>query len=168
MPVTCSEAPTDEQMTETPITIRPATISDVPAIHHIIELYAEEGKLLHRPMSELYRHLREFFVAERNSAIVGCGALEIYTEHLGEIRSLAVDPHSSGGGVGREITLLAIDEARKIGLHRLMALTYVSGFFHKLGFRTVEKSTLPEKIWGVCIKCSRFNDCDETAVVMDL
>ncbi|HJL66839.1 MAG TPA: N-acetyltransferase [Arenicellales bacterium] len=150
------------------ITIRPATIGDVPAIHHLIEVYAEEGKLLHRPMNELYRHLREFFIAERDSKVIGCGALEIYTEHLGEIRSLAVDPQSSGEGVGREITLLAIDEARKIGLHRLMALTYVPGFFHKLGFKTVDKSTLPEKIWGVCIKCSRFNDCDETAAVMDL
>ena len=49
-----------------------------------------------------------------------------------------------------------------------MALTYVPEFFHKLEFRTVPKESLPEKVWGICVKCYKFNNCDETAVLLEL
>ena len=58
-----------------------------------------------------------------------------------------------------------IDEARARDLSRLMALTYVPEFFHKLGFHTVPKATLPEKVWGICVKCYKFYNCDEIAVL---
>ncbi|HEY6235753.1 MAG TPA: hypothetical protein VIW69_11685, partial [Candidatus Elarobacter sp.] len=74
----------------TPPLLRSAAIGDVPYIHQLIEQYAAQGNLLPRPMSELYRHLRDFFVIEANGAVAGCGALEIFTEDLGEVRSLVV------------------------------------------------------------------------------
>ena len=151
----------------TPIT-RPAAIGDVPYIHHLLEIYAAQGNLLPRTMSELYRHLRDFFVIEVRGKVAACGALEIFTENLGEVRSLVVDDEFKGLGFGRMLVERISAEARAIGLKRLMALTYVAPFFHKLGFKTVAKDTLPEKVWGICVKCYKFNNCDETAVLLEL
>ena len=152
---------------DTPI-IRPAAISDVPTIHHLLEIYAAKGNLLPRTFSELYRHLRDFFVIEIGGQVVACGALEIFTEDLGEVRSLVVDEAHERRGLGRQLVERITDEARAIGLKRLMALTYVPTFFHKLGFQTVSMDTLPEKVWGVCVKCYKYNNCDETAVLKEL
>lgn len=148
--------------------IRPAAIGDVPYIHHLLEIYAAQGNLLPRTMNELYRHLRDFFVAEVNGQVAGCGALEIFTESLGEVRSLVVDDAWKGQGFGRLLVQRIIEEGRAIGLKRLMALTYVAPFFHKLGFKTVPMDTLPEKVWGICVKCYKYNNCDETAVLLEL
>lgn len=148
--------------------LRPAAIGDVPSIHHLIEQYAAQGNLLPRPMSELYRHLRDFFVVEVEGSVAGCGALEIFTEDLGEVRSLVVADAHKGSGYGRLLVERILQEARTIGLRRVMALTYVPPFFHKLGFKTVPKETLPEKVWGVCVKCYKFNNCDEIAVLREL
>ncbi len=148
--------------------VRPAAIGDVPTLHHLLEIYAAKGNLLPRTMSELYRHLRDFFVIEIDGKVVACGALEIFTEDLGEVRSLVVDESYERRGLGRMMVERVIQEARTIGLKRLMALTYVPVFFHKLGFQTVAMDTLPEKVWGVCVKCYKYNQCDETAVVLEL
>ena len=148
--------------------VRPAAIGDVPTLHHLLEIYASKGNLLPRTLSELYRHLRDFFVIEIDGKVVACGALEIFTEDLGELRSLVVDEAHEGRGLGRLLVDRIIDEARAIGLTRLMALTYVPAFFHKLGFQTVAMDTLPEKVWSVCIKCYKYNNCDETAVLKEL
>ncbi len=148
--------------------IRQAAIGDVPEIYHLLEIYASHGNLLPRTMSELYRHLRDFFVIEVNGKIAACAALEIFTEDLGEIRSLAVADEYKGRGFGRLLGQHLMQEARRIGLRRLMALTYAPEFFHKLGFKTVAKDTLPEKVWGICVKCYKYNNCDETAVLLTL
>jgi amino-acid N-acetyltransferase len=148
--------------------LRPAAITDVPQIHELLDEYARMGNLLPRPYSELYRHLRDFFVVEIEGKIVACGALEIFTENLGEVRSLVVGKDYAGRGLGKHIVQRIVDEARQIGLRRIMALTYVPEFFHKLGFRTVPKDTLPEKVWGICVKCYKFNACDETAVLLEI
>jgi amino-acid N-acetyltransferase len=148
--------------------LRPAAIDDVPTIHDLLDGYAQQGNLLPRPMNELYRHLRDFFVIEVNGKLAACGALEIFTEDLGEIRSLVVADGHKGLGLGKRLVERLTEEARTIGLGRLMALTYVPEFFHKLGFKTVSKDTLPEKVWGICVKCYKFNHCDEVAVLKDL
>ncbi|MEK7717490.1 MAG: GNAT family N-acetyltransferase, partial [Pseudomonadota bacterium] len=92
--------PTRVVASVTPI-IRPAAIGDVPYIHHLLEIYAAQGNLLPRTMSELYRHLRDFFVIEVRGKVAACGALEIFTESLGEVRSLVVDDEFKGQGFGR-------------------------------------------------------------------
>jgi amino-acid N-acetyltransferase len=148
--------------------VRPAAIGDVPVIHYLVENYAAQGNLLPRTMSELYRGLRDFFVIEVDGKLAGCGALEIFTEDLGEVRSLVVDDAFKRHGFGRVLVERLLAEARTIGLRRIMALTYVPEFFHKLGFKTVPKETLPEKVWGICVKCYKFNNCDEIAVLKEL
>jgi len=148
--------------------VRPAAITDVPEIHDLLDTYARMGNVLPRPFNELYRHLRDFFVVEVNGHVVACAALEIFTETLGEVRSLVVAEKYLKHGFGRLLVERILDEARRIGLRKIMALTYVPGFFHKLGFKTVSKDTLPEKVWGICVKCYKFNNCDEEAVVREL
>ncbi|MHB1607047.1 N-acetyltransferase [Acidiferrobacter thiooxydans] len=148
--------------------VRPARIADVPLIHHFLELYATKGNLLPRTMNEIYRHLRDFFVIEVDERVVAIGALEIFTEDLGEVRSLVVAEEYERRGLGRLMVQRIIAEARQLGLRRLMALTYVPAFFHKLGFVTVAMDTLPEKVWNVCVKCYKYNRCDETAVLLNL
>ena len=148
--------------------VRPAAIADVPEIHHMLEIYASQGNLLPRSMSELYRHLRDFFVIDIDGRLVGCGALEIFTENLGEVRSLVVADGYKNRGFGRMLVDRIVEEARIIGLKRIMALTYVPDFFQKLGFRTVAKETLPEKVWSVCVKCYKYNHCDEIAVLREI
>ncbi|MFV1993438.1 MAG: N-acetyltransferase [Acidiferrobacterales bacterium] len=153
---------------KTAVLVRPANIHDVIFIYDLVDSYAHMGNLLPRPMSELYRHLRDFFVIVKNDKVVGCGALEIFTETLGEVRSLVVAEDQTGQGFGKKLVRHIVEEASVIGLKQIMALTYMPEFFHTLGFRTVKKNTLPEKVWGICIKCYKFNNCDETAVVIDI
>lgn len=148
--------------------VRPAAIADVPTIYHLLETYAAKGNLLPRSMNELYRHLRDFFVIEVAGTVAAIGALEIFTDDLGEVRSLVVDEAYERRGFGRLMVQRIVAEARQIGLRRLMALTYVPDFFHKLGFHTVSMDTLPEKVWNVCVKCYKYNHCDEVAVLLEL
>jgi amino-acid N-acetyltransferase len=61
-----------------------------------------------------------------------------------------------------------ISEAITLGLYRILVLTYQVKFFEKLGFCVVDKGGLPHKIWADCIKCVKFPECDETAMVLEL
>lgn len=148
--------------------VRAATIRDVPIIHHLLDIYASKGNLLPRSMNELYRHLRDFFVVDVAGQVAAVGALEIFTDDLGEVRSLVVDESFERRGFGTLLVQRLLTEARHLGLRRVMALTYVPAFFHKLGFATVSKGALPEKVWSVCVKCYKYNHCDETAVLYEL
>ena len=100
--------------------------------------------------------------------MVGTAALNICWEDLAELRSLAVHPDFNGRGAGRELVSACLAEARLLGLRRVFALTYKQAFFEKLGFTVIEKSQLPHKIWGDCMKCAKFPDCDEIALSIDL
>ncbi len=148
--------------------IRQATIADVPGMYALLHYHAQQGVLLPRPLVNLYRHVREFQVIETDGNILAMAALEIFTQELAEIRSLAVDGANKQCGLGSHMVMGLIQEARAIGLHRLMALTYVAPFFTRLGFNVVEKEELPEKVWNICVKCAKFDDCDETAVLLHL
>ena len=100
--------------------------------------------------------------------MIGTAALHIVWEDLAEIRSVAVAESSGRKGVGTQLIQACIEEAREIGLKRLFCLTYKPNFFGKFGFYIVEKSELPHKVWGDCMKCVKFPDCDEIAMAMDL
>ena len=55
-----------------------------------------------------------------------------------------------------------------MGLKKVFVLTYVPDFFKKIGFKEVDKSVFPHKIWSDCLKCPKFPDCDETALMIEL
>ncbi|MCZ7600478.1 MAG: GNAT family N-acetyltransferase [Gammaproteobacteria bacterium] len=92
-----------------------------------------------RTLPELYERVRDFFVLEFEGEIVGCTALQLFTAELGEVRSLAVSTRHEGRGFGRALVERLVAESRAIGLRKLMALTYVPIFFHRLGFETVDR-----------------------------
>src|SRR6185436_13694247 len=126
--------------------IRPATIHDVPRIQAIINSHAELGKMLFKSYAQLYDRLRDFAVYETGGEVVGCVGLAIIWADLAEIRSLAVDPAHIGRGIGRRLTEWCIEEARRVQIRRIMALTYEQAFFAKLGFIVVPKEALPLKV----------------------
>lgn len=148
--------------------IRNATIHDVPAMQAIINSHAELGKMLFKSLAALYEHLRDFAVYEENGTIHGCAALSIIWADLAEVRSLAVDSHQTRRGIGRKLVEWTIDEARKLGIRKIMSLTYERAFFEKLGFEIVDKDSLPLKVWSDCVRCPKRDGCDEIAMVRTL
>jgi amino-acid N-acetyltransferase len=151
-----------------PGVLRKAAVVDVPAVHRLILTYAERGAMLAVPLSKLYDRVRNFFVYEVDGQVVACAALHVLWEDLGEVRSLAVSKDWQGRGIARELVEACVREARELCLPRVFCLTYVPGFFTKLGFAEVDKSTLPHKVWADCINCPHFPDCNEVPLVRDL
>lgn len=146
--------------------VRKAVLGDVPEIYAIVEAFAKKGIMLHRPETDICDSLRDFFVYEKDGRIVGTCALHICSADMGEIRSLAVRDAHTRGGIGTKLVTACIDEARSLGLKKVFALTYKTAFFNKLRFKVINKELLPHKIWGDCIKCVKFPNCDENAVII--
>mgnify|MGYP005833198237 CR=1 FL=1 len=149
--------------------IRKAKVSDVKQIQRLLNDWSEKGRLLARSLSEIYDGLRDYFVhVHEDGAIVGVCALHICWEDLAEVRSLAVRQDCLRRGIGRGLVASCLEEARGLGVRRVFALTYEPDWFAQLGFARVDKNTLPHKIWGDCIRCPKFPECDEVAVAIEL
>lgn len=148
--------------------VRKAKISDVPEIRDIIQIFATEGLLLPRSLNNIYENIRDFFVYEENKRVVGVSSLHIYWEDLAEIKSLAVLPDYQSKGIGKDLVKACIDEARELGIKKVFALTYVPDFFEKIGFKVVDKSMFPQKVWTECIHCVKFNECKEIPVLFNI
>jgi amino-acid N-acetyltransferase len=151
-----------------PLALRKASMADVCPLLALINTYAAQGIMLPRTEFELSENLRDFVVAHAGEHLVGCGALHFYSPDTAEVRSLAVDPRWKARGTGRRIVEWLEDEARSYGIRSTFAFTYVAEFFRKLGYREVERAELPLKVWRDCLRCPKFNNCDETAMVKDL
>jgi len=147
---------------------RHACVSDAAAISELINFYAERGRMLHRSLEAIYEMLREFVVAVEDGRVVGCVAVDIFWSDLAEVKSLAVAGDCRGRGIGRALVEAAEADARKLGVRKLFALTYEKGFFESCGFATIDRDTLPEKVWRECISCTKFDACDEIAMIKNL
>ena len=147
--------------------IRKATIKDVKSIHGLLQEYGNRGELLSRPLSELYDHVRDFWlcVDESDNQMLGCCALQFCWDDLAEIRSLAVRPEHQGKKIGSELTHTVLDEAKSFQIKKVFALTYRPSFFEQFGFDQIDRAQLPLKIWSGCIFCVKFPDCDEIAMM---
>lgn len=148
--------------------IRKAKISDLRDVQRLINEFARREEMIPRSLNELYESIRDLVVCEDAGTITGVCALHILWEDLAEVRSLAVGKEQQGRGIGRRLVRRCLSEARSLGIERVFALTYQPDFFRKLGFRDIEKSGLPQKIWGDCIRCPKFPECDEHALIIDL
>ena len=148
--------------------IRKAKITDLKRVHKLINDFAKKEEMIPRSLNELYENVRDLIVYEYNGNICGVCALHIMWEDLAEIRSLAVDNEYQKMGIGRNLVKQCLKEAKTLGLKRVFALTYHPMFFKKLGFVDIDKSSLPQKIWGDCLRCPRFPECDEHAVIIEL
>lgn len=148
--------------------IRKATVKDIKDIQALVNFYAKRDEMLPRSLNELYENIRDFFVYEEKGKALGCAALHVTWEDLAEIKSLAVSEDKQKHKIGTLLVKAAFEDAKKLKVKRLFALTYVPSFFEKFGFKKVEHSDLPHKIWSECIRCVKFPDCQETALAMDI
>ena len=150
--------------------IRKATIKDIIIIYKLLQEYSNKGKLLARPLSNLYDHVRDFSIHtdDKNNFISGCCALQFCWESLAEIRSLAVHPEYLGKKIGSKLVGSTLSEAKSFNIKKVFVLTYQPEFFKKFGFSQINRSDLPLKIWSDCITCVKFPDCDETAMMKEI
>jgi amino-acid N-acetyltransferase len=145
--------------------IRKAVVADIKHIHKLVNEFAKQNSMLPRALNELYESIRDFFVYENEGKIIAVCALRILWEDLAEIRSLAVLENYQKQGIGRILLNSCLQEAKNLGIQRVFALTYQPDFFKKNGFSDIDKAKLPQKIWGDCLKCHKFPECDEHAVI---
>jgi amino-acid N-acetyltransferase len=126
--------------------IRRARTSDIPAIKRLVDTYA--GKiLLEKNLVTLYEAVQEFWVAEHEGEIIGCGALHVLWADLGEVRTVAVDPKVKGHGVGHAIVHRLLEVARDLQLQRLFVLTFETDFFGRHGFTEIEGTPVTAEVY---------------------
>jgi N-acetylglutamate synthase and related acetyltransferases len=148
--------------------IEKAGIEDAVKIQKLVNSFAERGEMLARPLSEIYENIRDFVVVRKGKRIIGCAALHVMWSDLAEIKSVAVDEELQRQRVGYELVTALLKEAKELGISTVFCLTYKPMFFEKLGLQEVEKMTLPQKIWTECYRCSKFPNCDETAMTIQI
>ncbi len=166
--------------------VRRATENDIPEIVRLVNFFAGRGVMLPRDAEDIKKYLGNFCVAvlpcsvsdvaggsadmsEGEAKLAGCAAARDFGGGLYEVRSLAVDESCHRKGVGRKLVSFLEKRLKeeKLGT-RLFALTVRPDFFTRLGFKTVDKSLFPEKIWSDCVNCPKRECCDEVAVLKEL
>lgn len=145
-----------------------ARIGDISQIHKLVNYFASKGEMLPRALSELYENIRDFSVVRSGDEVIGCAALHVFWSDLAEIRAVAVVEGMQTQGVGQLVTEACIKEAKDLGIETLFCLTYKPDFFERFGFRQVDKKELPQKVWGECLRCPKFPDCDEVGMTYPL
>jgi amino-acid N-acetyltransferase len=143
-------------------------MTDVEPIYALITEFSRTESMLPRSRADLYESLRDFVVAQRGSSVIGCGALTIEWDNLAEIKSLAVARRYQHRGTGTRLVKACLAEARRLDIGKVFALTSAPAFFEHQGFHRVDRESLPHKVWSDCLKCTKFPDCDELAVAIEL
>jgi amino-acid N-acetyltransferase len=129
------------------ITIRRASTRDVRHIRRLIDIYTADRRLLSKATVAIYEDVQEFWVAERDGAVVGCGALHVLWEDLAEIRTIAVDPQWHGHKIGFRLVHALLDTARELGVRRVFVLTFETEFFASFGFTPIEGTPVPHEVY---------------------
>lgn len=174
LPAVQAVRPTDPTAgTHVQVRVRHARSEDVPLIFENIGYWASRGRMLVRPMQNIFENLRDFFVAEVDGedgpVFAGNGALHILWGDIAEVRGLAVAPGVQAKGVGRAIVAATEEEARRVGIPVLFAWTYEVAFFEKCGFQLIDKTRdLHPRVWSECLRCPFYVGCNENGVVKRL
>jgi len=145
-----------------------ARIGDVPQMHELINYFADRGEMLARSLSEIYENIRDYFVVRQSERVVACAALHVMWSDLAEIKSVAVAEDWQKQGVGDQLVMACLNEAKELGIPTVFCLTYKPAFFEKRGFSQVDKMELPQKVWTECYRCPKFPNCDEVALIYRL
>ena len=157
---------------QTTLTLRQATPGDAQAIHELIALHLDEGRLLPRRLEEIAVHAHRFVIAMDPSTssgqaqIVGCVDLAPLSGTVAEVRSLVVSGHARSTGVGSRMIDALVARARNAGFERLVAFTHAAPFFVRCGFSIVPHEWVPEKISTDCGTCAQFRRCGQYAVML--
>ncbi|HEX5018030.1 MAG TPA: amino-acid N-acetyltransferase [Actinomycetes bacterium] len=134
-------------MSATPVEVREARTSDVAAIRALVDTYAADRILLSKATVTLYEDVQEFYVAEVDGAVIGCGALHVLWEDLAEVRTLAVDKEYRGRGIGDLLLRRLLQQARHIGVARVFCLTFEVAFFERHGFTEIEGEAVSHDVY---------------------
>ena len=145
-----------------------AGISDVAQMHELINRFADKGEMLARSLSEIYEHVRDYFVVREGERVIACAALHVMWSDLAEIKSVAVAEESQSRGIGVQLVKACLEEAKKLGIPTIFCFTYKPAFFENVGFSQLDRLELPRKVWGECYRCPKFPDCDEVALIYHL
>lgn len=145
--------------------VEKASVKDAIVIHQMINYFADRGEMLPRSLSEIYENIRDYYVVKEGERVIACAALHVSWEDLAEVKSLAVNKDSQKQGIGAQLLDACLNEAKALGIPTVFCLTYQPAFFAKFGFCQVDKMELPRKIWGDCLRCPKFPDCDEVALI---
>jgi len=129
------------------IIVRPARATDVKAVRLIIDQYALQRRLLSKDTVKLYEDVQEFFVAESDGEVIGCGALHVLWEDLGEVRTVAVNQEYRRKRVGNQILEAITNRAISLGLQRLFCLTFETEFFAQHGFKVIEGTPVEADVY---------------------
>ncbi len=134
------------------VVIRPARTSDGRGIRKLIDSYIEEGRIVRKPLVEIFESVQEFLVAEHNGEVIACGALHVMWEDLGEIRTMAVAHDHLHKGLGGIILEMLIDRARSLGLSRLFCLTFETDFFGRHGFQAIAEAPVSPQVYEALLE----------------
>ncbi|RFA12430.1 N-acetylglutamate synthase [Subtercola boreus] len=135
------------------VTVRRARTSDIPWIQKLTEPLVQERVLLGKDSVVLYEAVQEFRIAvDENGTPVGCGALHVFWEDLGEVRTLAVDREYLGRGVGHALLERIEADARELGLSRLFCLTFEVSFFERHEFVASPLSLVAPEVYAELVR----------------
>ncbi len=144
--------PDPRTSTTAEVFVRPARATDVKVIRGLVRPLAEARVLLNKEAVAFYEALPEFRVAEVGGRIVGCGALHVLWEDLGEVRTLVVDADHHGLGVGARLLDRLVLDALALGLERLFCLTFETGFFRRHGFAPIEGQAVDPAVYAELLR----------------
>ncbi|MCR2794276.1 amino-acid N-acetyltransferase [Microbacterium sp. zg.Y625] len=136
----------------TSFTVRAARTSDVRGIMAMLEPYVQRRILLGKDIVVLFESVQQFVVAEADGELVGCGALHVMWEDLGEVRTLIVVDEWLHRGVGRAIVDRLEDDARALGLSRLFCLTFEVDFFRARGFAPIGEHIVDPDVYSQLLR----------------
>lgn len=133
-------------------TVRPARTADVRGIHDLLEPYVQRRILLGKDLVVLYESVQQFLVAEADGQLIGCGALHVIWEDLGEVRTLIVVDEWLHRGVGRALVEGLEGSARELGLSRLFCLTFEVDFFTSRGFTPIGEQVVDPDVYSQLVR----------------
>ncbi|WP_030013699.1 MULTISPECIES: amino-acid N-acetyltransferase [Micrococcales] len=142
----------------TTLTLRPAQTSDVAGIRRLVQPYVDTGALIAKEAVDYFEAIQEFLVVEErddagDARLLGCGALHILWEDLGEVRTLAASEEARGRGIGRMLVEALIERARTIGVSRVFCLTFEVDFFRRMGFEVMtHQETLDPEVFAELLR----------------
>jgi amino-acid N-acetyltransferase len=162
--------------------LKRASVDDVDAIFALLDFFALRKLLLPKTKDQLYRQIRDFRVIYEtrtndnenagnglvHRSLVACAHLDIFTNQLAEVKSLAVHEAFHGYGLGRMLVEDCENEARSMQIKTIFALTYQIKFFEKIGYHLVDIQSLPEKVFKECVVCPFYGSCNENALIKRL
>lgn len=137
-------------------------------LYDLIKTFSDQYLLLPKSLEDIKSSADSFQILLEDKDVIACAMLDQFTDTLAEVRTLAVSKGQQGKGLGKLLVEDCEKRAKALGIKKIFALTYEDKFFHKLGYRTVEKETLPEKVLKTCVHCSQYSNCQEIAVIKEL